>query len=100
MVTTVETVPPIALTEPDAGENPTVSRAAACVTANDAEAPPAITTTAPDRSEDNGFSEAVTDSETPLVPEVRLNVTHDGEEDTDHDAWLVVTVVLTDPPRQ
>jgi hypothetical protein len=78
--------PPAPGSEPDVGDNDTVAGPAAWVSANDAEAPPAATTTVPERAEDRGLTGAVTDSATPLAPEVRPNDTHDGDEDTDHDA--------------
>jgi hypothetical protein len=44
------------------------------------------------------FAPAVTVNAAPEVPEVRLTDSQDGRDSTDHDAWVVVTVVETEPP--
>jgi hypothetical protein len=98
VVTVTEIEPPVPGKDPNSGASETVAGPAAWVTENDAETLPAATTTVPDRAEIAGLTGAVTDNATPLAPEVRPNDTHDGDEDTDHNASFVVTVVLTDPP--
>jgi hypothetical protein len=52
----------------------------------------------PTLSDADGFCPAVTVNAVPLAPDVRFSDSHEGQEDTDHDDWLVVGVKLTDPP--
>jgi hypothetical protein len=50
-----------------------------------ADAPPATTTTEPDLADASGLASAQTDNSPPLGPGAPLSVTHDGDEETDHD---------------
>jgi hypothetical protein len=82
--------PPAPGSEPDVGDNDKVTDPAAWVSANDANKPPANTTTEPDRAEDKGLTAAVSDNATPLAPDIRSTDTQGRdartEEDTTHDA--------------
>jgi hypothetical protein len=50
-----------------------------------ADAPPATTTTEPDLADAVGLASALTANSPPLWPGAQLSVTHDGDEETDHD---------------
>jgi hypothetical protein len=96
VVTVVLAKPPAASTVADVGATVTeVPRAWLMV--KEVVAPPAFTTTLPDRG---GPVLAATAAvrEVPLVPLVRSRATHSGHEEAIQDAWLVVTVVVAAPP--
>jgi hypothetical protein len=69
-----------------------------CVAVNVAVAPPAASTTVPLRAAVPELAEAVTVRTAPLAPLETFGDSQDGCDATDHEAWVVVTVMLALPP--
>jgi hypothetical protein len=93
VVTVVVTGPPVpANTKPEVGESEIVGGPGSWVTVKIVDAPPAVTTIEPDRSNTVGFVETVTWNSPPLTPDAPTDprrggttVKNDEDDNADHD---------------